>query len=156
MPGLDSAHSYIDAVRLTLDKAAARLTPQREAVLRALLAHPGRHQSAEEVLVSARQFKSEIGPATVYRTLDMFVKLGVVRRLDTHEGQARYEFNTKGEEHYHHHVICLRCGAIAECNDDLLEVLEERVSNTTGYRIADHCLQFYGYCPACQTEEKCT
>lgn len=146
----DAAKSpRIRAVREMLAGAAARLTPQREAVLRALLDHHEQHQSAEEVLRVARAYQPEIGLATVYRTLELYEKLGVVRRLSTSDGQAKFEFNADGDEHYHHHVICVKCGAIAEFNEDLLEVIEERVSKTTGYRIVDHCLQFYGFCPAC-------
>jgi Fur family ferric uptake transcriptional regulator len=148
----ESPRPDINAVREVLAEADARLTPQREAVLRALLTNANQHQSAEEVHQAARKYLPEIGLATVYRTLELFGSLGVVHQLHTAEGQSRFEFNAAADEHYHHHVICISCGAISECNEDLLEVLEEKVINTTGYQVIDHCLQFYGYCPRCQEE----
>lgn len=148
-----SGNASIKAVRETLSAADARMTPQREAVLRALLERLESHQSAEEVLAAAREFCPELGLATVYRALELFSKLGVVRRLDTAEGQARFEFNQNGTKHYHHHVICLRCGMITEFNEDLLEVIEARVVDSTGFRIVDHCLRIYGYCPECASED---
>ena len=138
----------INDARTLLGEAEARLTPQREAVLKALLDNPSGHKSAEEVWSSARRIYNDLGLATVYRSLELFARLGVVRRLDTTEGQSRYEYNADSE-HYHHHVICLLCGKIAEFNEDLLENIESRVENRTGYKIVDHCLQLYGYCPAC-------
>ncbi len=138
----------IQDARTALGGVDARLTPQREAVLKALLSHPLGHQSAEEVLHAARRFRPDLGLATVYRALELFAKLGVVRRLDTANDQARFEYNAD-QQHYHHHVICLRCGRIAEFNEDLLENIEERAARRTGYQVVDHCLQLYGYCPDC-------
>ncbi|HHW10804.1 MAG TPA: transcriptional repressor [Firmicutes bacterium] len=143
------------SARQALDEAQSRLTPQRKAVLKALLANPTSHQSADEVLQAARQIIPDLGLATVYRTLELFSRLGIVRRLDTAEGQSRFEYNTeKDDEHYHHHVICLDCGRISEFNEDMLEDIEERAEAKTGYKVIDHCLQLYGYCPDCMKKSQ--
>src|SRR5690606_40342080 len=83
----------IEYVRERLAQQDQRLTPQRETVLRVLLDHADTHLTAEEVYLEARNRAPELGLATVYRTLDLFARLGVVRRLDAGEGVARYEFH---------------------------------------------------------------
>lgn len=138
----------IEKARILLTDAAARLTPQREAVLKAILAQPTGHQSAEEILHAARYFRPDLGIATVYRTLELFTRTGIIRRLDTAESQSRFEYNADAK-HYHHHLICLGCGEIAEFNEDLLESVEAQVAKRTGFHVVDHCLQLYGYCYKC-------
>jgi Fur family ferric uptake transcriptional regulator len=80
-----------------------KATPQRVAVLRALVEE--QHQSLEEVRVRC----PEVGLVTVYRALDLFGRLGIVRRLDLGDG-ARYEL----AQDHHHHRICESCGDISE------------------------------------------
>lgn len=130
----------IEYVRERLAQQDQRLTPQRETVLRVLLDHADTHLTAEEVYLEARNRAPELGLATVYRTLDLFARLGVVRRLDAGEGVARYEFHPEGAGHYHHHLICLECGQILEFEQDLLDRVERAVERETGFRVVDHSL----------------
>lgn len=140
----------IKYVREQLARQDQRLTPQRETVLRVLLEHPDTHLTAEEVYLKARSLAPELGMATVYRTLDLFARLGVVRRLDAGQGVARYEFHPEGAGHYHHHLICLECGRILEFAQDLLELVERAVERETGFQVVDHSLLLFGFCPVCQ------
>lgn len=144
----------IKYVREQLARQDQRLTPQRETVLRVLLDHPDTHLTAEEVYLKARSLSPELGMATVYRTLDLFARLGVVRRLDAGQGVARYEFHPEGAGHYHHHLICLECGRILEFAQDLLDRVERAVERETGFQVVDHSLLLFGYCPNCQKAGK--
>jgi Fur family ferric uptake transcriptional regulator len=144
----NTTQQRIEDARTLLEDISARLTPQREAVLKALLANPTGHHNAEEVLHAARIYLPDLGIATVYRTLELFTRLGIIRKLDTAEGQSRFEYNAD-TNHYHHHMICLSCGKIMEFNEDLLESVETQVTRSTGFQVVDHCLQFYGYCISC-------
>ncbi|BAS28635.1 Fur family transcriptional regulator [Limnochorda pilosa] len=143
-------HDPIDHVRDRLGRQDQRLTPQRETVLRVLLEHANEHLTAEEVYLEARGAAPDLGMATVYRTLDLFERLGVVHRLDAGQGVARYEFRPEGEGHYHHHLICLECGRILEFERDLLEPVERAVEKETGFLVIDHSLLLFGLCPDCR------
>ncbi|MGI6036775.1 MAG: Fur family transcriptional regulator [Limnochordia bacterium] len=138
----------VGEIRDQLKERDLRLTPQREAVLKVLLTTNG-HLSAEEIYLATKEKAAEVGLATIYRTLELFEKLGIVRKLEAGVGQGRYEF-VDSDDHYHHHLICLSCGKISEFNEDLLEVLEETISARSGFTISDHCLRFFGYCADCQ------
>lgn len=140
----------VDHVREQLARQDQRLTPQRETVLRVLLDHPNLHLTAEEVYLKARNAAPDLGMATVYRTLDLFERLGVVRRLDAGQGVARYEFHSESEGHYHHHLICLECGCILEFDRDLLERVERAVERESGFQVLDHSLLLFGLCPDCR------
>lgn len=127
-----------------------RLTPQREAILRVLVKHADLHLSADEIYRRTKEECPDIGLATVYRALEIFENLGIIHKLQFGEEGSRYEFNPEFQKHYHHHLICLSCGGIFEFNEDLLDDIEEAISERTGFDIVDHSLRVYGYCRQCQ------
>lgn len=132
-----------------LEQGARRLTPQREIIIRLFAEHPGRHLSAEEVHALVKEEASEIGLATVYRTLELLTELGILQRINFGDGRARYELNQE-EPHRHHHLVCMRCGRVEEYGEDLLDSLEGRILEERGFKVLDHELKFYGLCRACQ------
>jgi Fur family ferric uptake transcriptional regulator len=113
-----------------------KLTPQRLAVLRALAA--GQHQSLEEI----RARCPGVGLVTIYRTIELFSELGVVRRLDLGDG-PRYEM----AEDHHHHLICESCGDVAEFEKCPLDL---RRLNGLDFEVNSHSLEIYGRCAVCR------
>ena len=126
-----------------------KLTPQRRVILEAFIKNPEKHLSAEEAWGMVKQTNPEIGFATIYRTLDLFAELGILQKMDFGDGRGRYEF-CESEVHHHHHLICLKCGFVAEFEKDLLESLETEIEKKNGFSIVDHQLKFYGYCEKCR------
>ena len=55
----------------------------------------------------------------------------------------------KEEKHHHHHLICMKCGKVISFQDDLLEGLETKIAETTGFHVVDHEVKLYGYCVEC-------
>ena len=137
-------------IRELLAEKDLRLTPQREAILRVLVKHADLHLSADEIYRRTKEECPDIGLATVYRALEVFENLGIIHKLQFGEEGSRYEFNPEFQKHYHHHLICLSCGGISEFNEDLLDDIEEAISERTGFDIVDHSLRVYGYCRQCQ------
>jgi Fur family ferric uptake transcriptional regulator len=62
--------------------------------------------------------------------------------------------NTEAGHHHHHHLICLSCGKVLEFKEDLMEMLEDKVESTTGFKICDHEVKMYGYCNECKKEQE--
>lgn len=133
-----------------------RLTEPRELVLR-IVDKSSDHLSAEDVFRAVRKMNPGIGLTTVYRTLDLLVKMNLLSRYDFGDGRARYERirGSKSEDH-HHHLVCTSCNKVVNYRDfiddeiELLNKTEKALSIKFNFKIQDHLIQFYGLCDKCQ------
>lgn len=137
-------------LRERLRSSGYKFTGQRGAVLDVLLRHSGHHLSTDEIFNYVKADHPEIGIATVYRTLTLLQKIGVVIKLDLDDGLSRYELSRENEDHRHHHLICSKCGSVSEVEDDLLESLEAQILLKNGFLVTDHRVKFYGICSKCR------
>lgn len=129
-----------------------RLTPQRRAILGILYEHRGRHLEIEHIhrlLAAKKDISKQAGLATVYRTIELFQKLGLVSRLPMENSPARYEF-VSHKMPGHHHLICLGCGRVEEIDDRLVKNLRKRVLLEKNFWMAEKPIKIYGYCSACR------
>ena len=104
----DDAHSHetpkgFDALR----SRGLRATQQRQLIWSALAADPDAHLSAEDLVERVRERLPGVDPSTIYRTLDLLVREGLVSRTDLGADRAFFE---PAREHAHHHVVCTSCG----------------------------------------------
>lgn len=136
-----------------LHESGFKLTPQREATLLVLLENEKDHMSAEEIYFLVKQKNSEIGLATVYRTLEILTDLKIVDKVSFNDGLARYDLRKEGAQHFHHHLLCLECGNIEEIEEDLLLGVEQIVEDRFHFLVKDHRLTFHGVCSECQKKQ---
>ena len=135
-----------------LKEKGVKVTKQRVLVLGILSACPDKHFTAEEIYDLVKAEYPEMGLATVYRTIQILVELHLVDKLSLDDGFARYEIGKENESesgHHHHHLICTNCGSIFSFQDDLLEELEKKILDKTGFYVMDHQVKLYGYCKEC-------
>ena len=83
----------ISEIQDRLNAYEYKFTPQRRAVLEVFLGSTGSHLSADDVYDLVKDNHPEIGIDTVYRTLDLMVKLDILRKLNFGYGCSRYEFS---------------------------------------------------------------
>ncbi|MBR4153644.1 MAG: transcriptional repressor [Selenomonadaceae bacterium] len=143
-------------LRGKLSEHGYKMTPQRKEILQIFVDHSDyHHMSAEDVYNILRENKSEIGLATVYRSLDLLCELGMLVHVDFGDGCARYELNSADPKvHHHHHLICLKCKKVIEFEEDLLEMLEAYIEKKSGFQILNHEVKFFGYCSDCRAESE--
>jgi Fur family transcriptional regulator, ferric uptake regulator len=122
-------------------------TRQRDIVLDTFLASD-RHLSTEELYLKVRAKYPTIGYATVYRTLKLFADSGIAREIHFGDNQTRYEHVAEGE--HHDHLVCTRCGAVQEFENEAIERLQQEVAEKFGYLVETHKLEMYGVCPKCR------
>jgi Fe2+ or Zn2+ uptake regulation protein len=124
------------------------LTPQRLAIYQ-LLAGDDTHPSAEDIFRRLKPSLPSLSLGTVYRNLELLQEHGLVSRVPTGGGQARFDANLKE----HHHFICVRCRRVLDYEDPRLKPLPlpDRVAD--GFRVLTHHIQFLGLCRACQEQE---
>ncbi len=116
-----NAMSVMKKTKQQLHESGFKLTPQREATLLVLLENEKEHLSAEEVFFLVKKKSPEIGLATVYRTLEILTDLKIIDKVNFNDGVARYDLRKEGAKHFHHHLLCLKCGTIEEVEEDLID-----------------------------------
>lgn len=132
------------------DFAAAKglkSTRQRDIILDCFLSCH-QHISAEDLYLKLKGNSTGIGFATVYRTLKLFAESGIAREIQFGDGQTRYEHLHAGE--HHDHLVCTRCGAIVEFENETIEQLQSEVARLHGFTIKNHKLELYGFCALCK------
>ena len=127
-----------------------RVTNQRALILE-IIRHGKGHLDADEVYRQAREKQPHFSLSTVYRTLRMFKKLGLVEELHFDETHHHYEVKSPAE---HHHLACLGCGKIIEFRYPLSRYVKRNVPEAKDFDIVDAEIRMTGYCPKCRQGEK--
>ena len=123
-------------------------TPQRLAVY-AALADTTEHPTAETLYKELRADYPTMSLATVYKSLDAFCEIGIVRELNVGEEAFRYDADISP----HPHIRCMSCDRVADVPITALPALDKNVASVTGYRIVSQQMYFFGYCPECQKKK---
>jgi Fur family ferric uptake transcriptional regulator len=130
-----------------LDSKDLKLTKERKAVLQEIFLHRG-HLEAEDLWQSLRKKKKRASRATIYRTLELLVDSGIVRKVDLGHGHSHYE-HVLGHAH-HEHMVCLKCGNVIEFSDKEIERSLRRMCEKSGFEPSSHCFQVFGCCGDCR------
>jgi len=132
--------------RERLRQAGYKITHARLTVLQVIEALGG-HVTSAQVLDGVNQIDSGIGRASVFRTLDLLTRLGVIRPTYLESSSTpKYVLMPDG---HHHHVICMRCNRVIEFDDCGLEAMTQALEARLNVRIHGHLLEFYGECENC-------
>lgn len=150
MAGPSSPLEGREAFRAYLREHNLPVTEQRLAIADVVLG-TDRHLSAEEVAADLRKDGATAGTATVYRTLEVLVKSGLVVERDFGEGFKRYEA-ARGVPH-HEHLLCTSCGRVTEFRDERLERMTTLLAEAHDFTRQRHRLVIYGLCGACRRGE---
>ncbi|MBM0064521.1 ferric iron uptake transcriptional regulator [Alkalicoccobacillus gibsonii] len=142
----------LERIKKHLHSQSYKLTPQREATVMVLLEHEEDHLSAEDVYLLVKDKAPEIGLATVYRTLELLAELKIVDKINFGDGVSRFDLRKEGAAHFHHHLVCIECGAVDEIEEDLLGDVEKVVERDYNFKIKDHRLTFHGICYRCKDQ----
>jgi Fur family ferric uptake transcriptional regulator len=133
-----------------------RVTGPRLLVLD-VLAAAKKHLTAKEIYTRVVERDPSVGAATIYRTLDVLVSLGLVTRNDFGEGFYRYELIRGGDDADHVHLICMNCGRTFNVERegelaDHISGLTGVLSDEHGFEVDGHRLNFFGTCSICREE----
>jgi Fur family transcriptional regulator, peroxide stress response regulator len=124
------------------------LTTQRRIVLQAIL-DLDCHPTADQVHTSPQVQRSRISRATVYRTLEGLVRLGVITKT-CHPGDV-VRYDTRIEPH--HHLICLECDTVVDIADPAITPPTLPDMSAFGFEVKDYHMQFRGVCRRCRQKE---
>ena len=136
-------------IRKALNAAGLRATNQRALILNVIRKGQG-HLDAEEVHRRAQRKQRRLNLSTVYRTLQVFKKLGLVEELHLDETHHHYEMKPPTQ---HYHLICLGCGQVIEFEYPLARLVKRNVAQARDFEITGSEVRITGYCPRCRQEK---
>lgn len=125
------------------------ITEQRRSLVELVLSQE-RLFGAEEILAEARRRGASPGRATVFRTLDLLVRLGYVGRVSDGGRQA---YVVCGPEH-HHHLVCSGCGQVLHIAGCPIDGYLRELEVNTGFQVVGHRLEVGGLCAVCRSAER--
>jgi len=125
-----------------------RLTPQRIEIIR-LLSNDRSHPAAIDIFRRVKKKVPQISISTVYYTIEMLKRAGLIQELEFYESDNRYDVNLSD----HVNLVCRKCGRIEDFMDPLpfsSKIIEEK----TGFESVGMRYEYYGYCKECRVKRK--
>jgi Fur family ferric uptake transcriptional regulator len=153
LSALDVPVTPVDKFREFLRTKGLRLTPEREAVVRAVYASH-EHFDADHWVSTLvlRPGKKEASRSTVYRTLDLMAESGLIRKVARVNDRAVYEHDYGYPQH--DHLICKKCHKLIEFPNEEIASVVEKVAAEHGFRMTGHRLEVEGICADCSRPPK--
>ena len=122
-----------------------RMTRQRMLILeelRGMCTHP----TAEELYSRVRARMPHISLSTVYRNLELLAAANEVLRLDSAGTIRRFDGNTMP----HRHILCMRCGKVADLPSDCGPIPDHESIHVDGFTVTGVRVEFEGMCDECR------
>jgi Fur family ferric uptake transcriptional regulator len=136
-----------------VEARGVRLTAQRRALIETIQ-EATTHLDAASLLKQAQELDPKINRATVYRTLELLKKLGMIDELDLmHLNGEKHYYEVKTQED-HLHLACFECGRILEFATPAFERLKQEIAAANQFDIQVVRLEVGGLCGACTAKKK--
>ena len=129
-----------------LSEKGYRLTPQRLMILSAI-ENSRDHISAEEIYAQVAAKYPHVNISTVYRTLELLKRLGMVYEINLGEGRIRYHAEGSG---HHHHLVCQDCGKVIDIEEATLSSLREALFKDYSFQAELRHVAIFGLCEDCR------
>ncbi|MFC3998455.1 Fur family transcriptional regulator [Nocardiopsis sediminis] len=133
-----------DTWREELRSRGYRVTPQRQLVLEAV--RELEHATPDTICTRVQQTASGLNLSTVYRTLELLERIGLVTHTHLGAGSPSYHL---AEEADHLHVVCRSCGEVTDSPLDLADDLVRRLRRDSGFEADARHLTIFGECRTC-------
>ncbi len=126
-------------IELLCHEKGIKMTGQRRTIAR-VLSESEDHPDVEEVYRRSTAMDAKISIATVYRTVRLFEEAGILDHHDFGDGRGRYE---EIPDQHHDHLIDMHSGRVVEFQNEEIEALQRRITETLGYRLVGHRLELF-------------
>jgi Fur family ferric uptake transcriptional regulator len=136
-----------ESLKAELNAKGWRMTPQREVILSTFQHLPeGEHLSAEDLYYRLQTQGENISLSTIYRTVKLMARMGILRELELTEDHKHYEIN-QPRPHHHHHLVCVKTNRIIEFKNDQILTISQKVADKYGFKVLDCQLTIIGVSP---------
>ena len=135
-------HIEVEAV---LKSEGLRATKQRLNIWDEL-SSTDKHRDIETILKDLKKNKINVSRATLYRTIDVFVKHNLLKKITLDSGKFLYEHNKKTITPQHDHIVCEDCGEIFEFYDNNISSIENKIADGLNLNLTKRVHQLSGTC----------
>ncbi|MAX93823.1 MAG: hypothetical protein CMG53_01055 [Candidatus Marinimicrobia bacterium] len=135
-------HIEVEAV---LKSEGLRATKQRLNIWDEL-SSSDKHRDIETILEDLKKNKINVSRATLYRTIDVFVKHNLLKKITLDSGKFLYEHNKKTITPQHDHIVCEDCGEIFEFYDNNISSIENKIADGLNLNLTKRVHQLSGTC----------
>jgi Fur family peroxide stress response transcriptional regulator len=135
----------LESAQQALRGAGVRLTPQRTLIINALVGNRA-HPTVEQLYHLARERYAGISLATVYHTVSLLARHGLVRELHGDTQGLRCDPDTSP----HAHGYCLACHTVIDL--PLPDIPTVAIAEHAFTAVATE-MSLYGYCPTCAAND---
>ncbi len=144
MKNLIPCRFHID-VEAVLKSEGLRATKQRLNIWDEL-SSTDKHRDIETILKDLKKNKINVSRATLYRTIDVFVKHNLLKKITLDSGKFLYEHNKKTITPQHDHIVCEDCGEIFEFYDNNISSIENKIADGLNLNLTKRVHQLSGTC----------
>ena len=138
-------------VEQVLKSEGLRATKQRLEIWDEL-SSSDKHRDIETILLDLQNKKINVSRATLYRTIDVFVKHSLLKKITLDSGKFLYEHNKKTITPKHDHIVCEDCGEIFEFYDNNISNIEKKIADDLNLKVTKRVHQLSGSCK----DDKCS
>jgi Fe2+ or Zn2+ uptake regulation protein len=141
-----------DKIYMAFDEVSQRNTRPRKLIAERLtaLAESGADFTVDDLWQELRQVEPRIGRATVYRSVEKLVNMGLLERIDFADGTHHYR--VCGGNKHHHHLTCTQCHLVVDVDICLPIDQFAAIGKQTNFSIEGHALTLFGRCKNCQEQ----
>ncbi|MCR1848027.1 Fur family transcriptional regulator [Paraclostridium sordellii] len=142
----------IEYIKKLFKKKGYKFTIQKKTILEVLLENK-EHKNAKQIHDKVKN--QNIGITTVYRTLNLFTELDIVKEINI-SGTSYYEIKIFSKNPFHIHFKCFKCNSIIDINNKDINLncldLKQKVKSVSNLDIYDINIMFTGLCKSCKEE----
>lgn len=130
-----------------LNSKGIRVTAMRLAVIETIQ-KTKKALSPLQIFDLTRKDHPHLGLVTVYRTIEILEKEGLIEHL--HHFENCQAVIPRGEGHQHV-LVCKKCGNVVHFDGIDLSTLLQTINKETGFQVQEHWMQLSGVCPNCKS-----
>lgn len=135
-----------------LSSQKLKFTRTRRLIFNEIFSNTEIHPNAYEIHRRLNSKGEKVSLATIYRTLNLLVKSGLVGAIDFGENHSHYEPGAvKGA---HGHLVCLACGDVKEFSHEKIHMILDKIGKESRFKTDKFSIQVFGYCKNCQKNKK--
>lgn len=129
-----------------------KLTDHRKVILRVLMENKDYLLEPSVIFEKVLKINKDINFSTIYRNLEFFLNIGVVRKISLENGKSSYQIIF--EVDHTHNMICKNCGRVEALKTCPFEKIDMAVFEKKGFLPESHKFEIYGLCKECLSNSR--